>query len=126
MSALADAADAAGGSGPAAPGGRPIRIAAAPPVRSVVPVLALREGRRLLLHPFTLLGFAIYVVATVATVVADEGPGIPDVDQALRDGYTSGGGMGMGLPGTRRLMDEMAVESAVGRGTTVTIRKWRR
>jgi hypothetical protein len=43
-------------------------------VRSVVPVLALRESRRLLLHPFTLLGFAIYVVATVATVIADEGP----------------------------------------------------
>ena len=62
----------------------------------------------------------------IEIVVADEGPGIPDVDQALRDGYTSGGGMGMGLPGTRRLMDEMAIDSAVGRGTTVTIRKWRR
>lgn len=59
-------------------------------------------------------------------VVADEGPGIADVEQALRDGFTSGHGMGMGLPGTKRLMDEMEIESAVGRGTTVTIRKWRR
>jgi serine/threonine-protein kinase RsbT len=62
----------------------------------------------------------------IEIVVSDDGPGLPDVDQALRDGFTSGGGMGMGLPGTRRLMDEMSVESAVGRGTTVTIRKWRR
>ena len=62
----------------------------------------------------------------IEIVVTDEGPGIPDVDQALRDGFTSGGGMGMGLPGTRRLMDEMSIASEVGRGTTVTIRKWRR
>jgi anti-sigma regulatory factor (Ser/Thr protein kinase) len=59
-------------------------------------------------------------------VVRDEGPGIPDVEQALRDGYTSGQGLGMGLPGARRLMDEMTIDSAPGRGTTVTIRKWRR
>jgi serine/threonine-protein kinase RsbT len=62
----------------------------------------------------------------IEIVVSDAGPGIPDVDQALRDGFTSGGGMGMGLPGTRRLMDEMSIDSEVGRGTTVTIRKWRR
>jgi len=62
----------------------------------------------------------------IEIVVSDDGPGIPDVDQALSDGYTSGGGMGMGLPGTRRLMDEMSIDSAVGRGTIVTIRKWRR
>lgn len=62
----------------------------------------------------------------IEIVVSDEGPGISDIGQALRDGYTSGGGMGMGLPGTRRLMDEMSIDSAVGRGTVVTIRKWRR
>jgi serine/threonine-protein kinase RsbT len=62
----------------------------------------------------------------IEIVVSDDGPGIADVDQALRDGFTSGTGMGMGLPGTRRLMDEMTVDSAVGRGTIVTIRKWRR
>jgi serine/threonine-protein kinase RsbT len=62
----------------------------------------------------------------IEIVVSDDGPGIPDVDQALRDGFTSGGGMGMGLPGTRRLMDEMTLDSVVSRGTIVTIRKWRR
>ena len=62
----------------------------------------------------------------IEIVVSDDGPGIADIDQALRDGFTSGAGMGMGLPGTRRLMDEMTVDSAVGRGTIVTIRKWRR
>jgi len=62
----------------------------------------------------------------IEIVVSDDGPGIPDVDQALRDGFTSGGGMGMGLPGTRRLMDEMTIDSVLGRGTTVIIRKWRR
>jgi serine/threonine-protein kinase RsbT len=62
----------------------------------------------------------------VEIVVRDDGPGIPDVAQALRDGFTSGEGLGMGLPGARRLMDEMVIDSALGRGTTVTVRKWRR
>ena len=59
-------------------------------------------------------------------VVADKGPGIPDIQEALQEGFSSGAGMGMGLPGTRRLMDEMLIESAPGKGTMVTIRKWRR
>ena len=59
-------------------------------------------------------------------VVADEGPGIANVLEAMREGFTSGPGMGLGLSGTKRLMDEMEIESEVGRGTTVTIRKWRR
>jgi serine/threonine-protein kinase RsbT len=58
--------------------------------------------------------------------VRDEGPGIANVEQAMRDGYSSGTGLGMGLPGTRRLMDDMNIDSGPGRGTTVTIRKWRR
>jgi serine/threonine-protein kinase RsbT len=62
----------------------------------------------------------------VEIVVHDDGPGIADVQQALREGFSSGSGMGMGLPGTRRLMDEMEIDSAPGRGTTITIRKWRR
>jgi len=62
----------------------------------------------------------------VEIVVSDEGPGIANVEQALGDGFSSGRGMGMGLPGTRRLMDEMQIDSAPGRGTTVIIRKWRR
>ena len=56
-------------------------------------------------------------------VVADQGPGIPDIEKAMQRGFTSGPGLGMGLPGTRRLMDEMRVESGPG-GTTVTVRKW--
>lgn len=58
-------------------------------------------------------------------VVSDEGPGILDIAVAMRDGYTTGGGLGMGLPGTKRLMDEFTLQSAVGRGTMVTARKWR-
>jgi serine/threonine-protein kinase RsbT len=56
----------------------------------------------------------------------DHGPGIEDVGRALEEGYSTGGGLGMGLPGARRLMDEMEIHSAVGQGTTVTLRKWRR
>jgi serine/threonine-protein kinase RsbT len=61
----------------------------------------------------------------IEIVVSDSGPGIADVEQALGEGFTSGSGMGMGLPGAKRLMDEMEIDSALGRGTTVTIRKWR-
>jgi serine/threonine-protein kinase RsbT len=57
-------------------------------------------------------------------VFADEGPGIPDIDQALTDGYTTGGGLGLGLGGARRLVNEFAIESRVGQGTTVTIARW--
>ena len=54
----------------------------------------------------------------------DSGPGIPDVDEALRDGYSTYNGLGLGLPGARRLMDEFAIVSEIGRGTTVTMTKW--
>jgi serine/threonine-protein kinase RsbT len=54
----------------------------------------------------------------------DEGPGIPDLALALQDAYSTSGGLGLGLPGTRRLMDEFEIDSAVGRGTTVTVKKW--
>ena len=62
----------------------------------------------------------------IEIVVADDGPGISDLEQAMRDGFTSGSGMGMGLPGTKRLMDEMEIDSGAGRATIITIRKWRR
>ena len=61
----------------------------------------------------------------VRLVFADEGPGIADVAQAMTDGYTSGSGMGLGLGGTKRLVDEFDLQSAVGQGTRVTIVKWR-
>jgi serine/threonine-protein kinase RsbT len=65
-------------------------------------------------------------VTGIEIVVIDSGPGIADLDVVMQEGYTSGRGMGLGLPGTRRLMDEMKIDSAPGRGTVVTIRKWRR
>jgi len=56
----------------------------------------------------------------------DDGPGIPDVELAMRDGYSTGRSLGLGLPGARRLMDEFEIASAVGKGTTITMRKWAR
>jgi len=61
----------------------------------------------------------------VLIIVRDEGPGIADVDAALRLGHASRGGLGLGLPGARRLMDEFEIDSQPGKGTTVTMRKWR-
>jgi serine/threonine-protein kinase RsbT len=55
----------------------------------------------------------------------DSGPGIPDIDLALKDGYTTGGGLGMGLSGTKRLVNEFDIVSRVGEGTRITITKWR-
>jgi serine/threonine-protein kinase RsbT len=54
----------------------------------------------------------------------DAGPGIADVERAMTDGYSTYAGLGLGLPGARRLMDEFALVSEVGRGTTVTMTKW--
>jgi serine/threonine-protein kinase RsbT len=54
----------------------------------------------------------------------DHGPGIADVAAALEDGYSTGNGLGLGLPGARRLMDELEIDSEPGRGTRVTLRKW--
>lgn len=62
----------------------------------------------------------------IEIVVEDDGPGIADIEQALQEGYTSGSGLGMGLPGTKRLMDEMEIDTGPGQGTRVTIRKWHR
>jgi serine/threonine-protein kinase RsbT len=56
----------------------------------------------------------------------DQGPGIQDLDLAMQEGYSSGGGLGMGLPGARRLMDEFEIQSVVGQGTKVVLRKWHR
>ncbi len=55
---------------------------------------------------------------------SDQGPGIADIDLVMQDGYSSQRGLGMGLPGTRRLMDDFEIESQLGVGTTVTVRKW--
>ena len=60
----------------------------------------------------------------IQIVARDQGPGIPDLELAMRDGYSTGGSLGLGLPGARRLMDEFAIDSEVGKGTTVSMRKW--
>ena len=62
----------------------------------------------------------------VKVVARDEGPGIEDLERALTDGYTTGGGLGLGLPGARRLVDEFDIQTALGEGTTVTLVKWNR
>lgn len=61
----------------------------------------------------------------VRLLFSDQGPGIPDIEQALRDGYTSGGGLGLGLGGARRLSNEFDIDSGPGRGTRVTITRWK-
>jgi serine/threonine-protein kinase RsbT len=55
----------------------------------------------------------------------DQGPGIPDIELALKDGYTSGSGMGLGLGGSKRLVNEFSIESVVGQGTKVTVTRWK-
>jgi serine/threonine-protein kinase RsbT len=55
----------------------------------------------------------------------DHGPGIRDIEQALKDGYTSGSGMGLGLGGSKRLVNEFGIESEVGKGTRVTVVRWK-
>lgn len=62
----------------------------------------------------------------VAIVAHDEGPGIRDVDLALQDGYSTSGSLGLGLPGVRRLVDEFEINTQVGVGTEITLRKWAR
>ncbi len=57
-------------------------------------------------------------------VFEDQGPGIPDVELALRDGYTTGGGLGLGLGGARRLSNEFHIDTEPGRGTKVMITRW--
>lgn len=58
-------------------------------------------------------------------VFEDKGPGIPDIHAALRDGFTTGGGMGLGLGGSKRLVNEFHIESETGKGTRVTVVRWK-
>ena len=61
----------------------------------------------------------------IEVIVIDEGPGIADIEQALQERFSTSGGLGLGLPGVRRLMDELHIASRLGGGTTVAVRKWR-
>jgi serine/threonine-protein kinase RsbT len=60
----------------------------------------------------------------VIAIARDEGPGIADIEQAMRDGYSSGDGLGLGLPSAQRLVDEFELHSVVGQGTRVSLTKW--
>ncbi len=60
----------------------------------------------------------------LVVVALDSGPGIADISRAMQDGYSTGHGLGLGLPGVKRLMDEFMIVSAPGEGTCITVRKW--
>jgi serine/threonine-protein kinase RsbT len=60
----------------------------------------------------------------ILVVAQDRGPGIADIELAMQDGYSTSKGIGLGLPGARRLMDEFEIDSKMGKGTTVTMKKW--
>jgi serine/threonine-protein kinase RsbT len=64
--------------------------------------------------------------AGLVIIARDDGPGIPDISLAMQDGFSTGKGLGLGLPGTRRLMDDFEIVSDPEVGTTVTMKKWRR
>jgi len=82
-------------------------------------ILTYAGNGEILIRPATKAGkYGIIVVAR------DEGPGIPDIGLAMQDAYSTSNSLGLGLPGTRRLMDEFDIDSHVGQGTTVTVKKW--
>jgi len=62
--------------------------------------------------------------AGLRLIFEDSGPGIPDIEAAMRDGFTTGGGLGKGLPGSKRLVDDFKLESSVGQGTRVMVVHW--
>jgi len=62
----------------------------------------------------------------VGLIFVDDGPGIADLELALRDGFTTGGGLGLGLGGSKRLVDEFDIDSRAGEGTAVSVVKWKR
>jgi serine/threonine-protein kinase RsbT len=64
------------------------------------------------------------MVTGVQIVARDQGPGIVDLETAMRDGYSTSKSLGMGLPGARRLMDQFEISSVIGQGTTITMTKW--
>jgi serine/threonine-protein kinase RsbT len=62
----------------------------------------------------------------ILIIAHDEGPGIPDINLALQNGYSTSNSLGLGLPGTKRIMDEFTIVSEVGKGTTITMKKWKK
>jgi serine/threonine-protein kinase RsbT len=136
------------------PGSSPMASEVRVPVRSVADIVTARQQVRQLAGQagfsnsnLTLIATAISEVARniveyassgelivsvikngtrngVKIIAKDQGPGIADITAVMRDGYSTGKGLGIGLPGTRRLMDEFEITSTPGKGTTVTMKKW--
>jgi len=77
------------------------------------------KGGQLILREYTLNGRK-----AIELTFEDQGPGIANLEQAFTDGFTSGGGMGLGLGGARRLVDKFDIETAPGKGTRITLTKW--
>jgi serine/threonine-protein kinase RsbT len=126
------------------------------PVRSDTDVLLARQKARALAQPLRFSSSELTLIATAISEIArnivsyagsgsvvlrlvqknktrgitivahDDGPGIADIERAMEDGYSTSGGLGLGLPGTKRLMDEFEIVSAPGEGTTITMTKWER
>lgn len=126
------------------------------PIRSDGDIVAARQQGRALAEQLGFVGSELTIIATAISEIArniveyagagdivlspiyqgnrrgivitahDEGPGIRDLELALQDGYSTSGGLGLGLPGVKRLMDELEVVSEMGRGTTVVMKKWKR
>ncbi len=126
------------------------------PIRSDADIVVARQEGRALAAKVGFLGSDLTVIATAISEVArnivqyaregeivllalnegakrgllvvaqDQGPGIPDIEKAMQDGFSAGGSLGLGLPGARRLMDEFELTSRLGNGMTVTMKKWTR
>jgi serine/threonine-protein kinase RsbT len=126
------------------------------PIRADVDVLLARQEARRLSSGLRFTGGELTLIATAISEVArnivayagtgeivlqivqrgqqrgllvtarDKGPGIPDIEQAMQDGYSTSRGLGLGLPGSKRLMDDFRIVSEVGKGTEITMTKWER
>lgn len=124
------------------------------PIRSDIDIVTARQQGRALAQQVGFVGSDLTVIATaiselgrnilsyavsgmiimrpgyfagrrgIVIIAQDEGPGIADIELALQDAYSTSKSLGLGLPGTRRLMDEFEIVSVVGKGTTVTVKKW--
>jgi serine/threonine-protein kinase RsbT len=110
------------------------------PIRSDLDIVEARLAVRSIAEEAGFAGTDLVLIATAVSEVArniveyakegevvislDAGPGIADVNQALQEGYTTSRGLGLGLPGSRRLMDEFEISSNLGKGTAVKMKKW--
>lgn len=105
------------------------RIGFSPVERTVIATAISEIARNIVEHAQTgsvVLGLCQHGSKQGIQITArDEGPGIPDVARAMQDEYSTGKGLGLGLPGSKRLMDDFEVQSSIGKGTVVTMRKWK-